>query len=80
MANIAKGFERGGRGEFHQFLSIARGSCAETRSRLYAGFDVGYLTPEMFGTLKEQTEEVTRLVAGLRSAVDRQRREQTGHD
>jgi len=80
MSNIAEGFERGSRGEFHQFLSMAKGSCAETRSLLYVARDAGYLTPETFSTLMEQAEEVSRLVAGLRTAVDKQRREQSRND
>jgi four helix bundle protein len=43
MANLAEGFERGKRTEFHQFISVAKSSCAELRSHLYVALDAGYL-------------------------------------
>ena len=76
MFNIAEGFDRGSRAEFHQFLSIAKGSCAEVRAQLYLALDVGYLTDEEFSKLQASAEEVARLVAGLRTAVQKQRDEQ----
>ena len=42
MANLAEGFERGKRTEFHQFISVAKSSCAELRSHLYVAVDTGY--------------------------------------
>ncbi len=68
-----EGFERGSRGEFHQFLSTAKGSCAEVRSQLYVAFDIGYLDQSKFNQLLTQAEEVGRIVGGLRAAVARQR-------
>jgi len=69
MSNIAEGFERGGRHEFHQFLVIAKASCAEVRSQLYLAKDIGYLAADQFTQLHDQAEETARVIGGLRAAV-----------
>ncbi len=76
MSNVAEGFDRGGRAEFHQFLSTAKASCAETRSLLYVALDAEYLDQPTFDRLIERADEVIRIVAGLRTKVAQQRDEQ----
>jgi four helix bundle protein len=73
MSNVAEGFERGSRSEFHQFLVIAKGSCAELRSQLYVALDVGYINEEVFRKLYSLAIENSRLIGGLRAAVYRQK-------
>jgi four helix bundle protein len=79
LSNIAEGFERGSRAEFHQFLVIAKGSCAEARAQLYVAFDVGYLTDEQFTGLMARCEECSRLIGALRATVARQRDKARSH-
>jgi four helix bundle protein len=73
MSNIAEGFERARRAEFHQYLSTAKASCAEVRSQLYVALDVGYVNEVVFKRLLRQAEEVARIVGGLRAAIEKQK-------
>jgi four helix bundle protein len=73
MANIAEGFERDGLGEFQRYLIIAKASCGELKSHCYAALDAGYFDESTFAQLAAQTEEVARLIRGLRASVIKRR-------
>ncbi len=73
MSNLAEGFERGSQAEFHQYLVIAKASCAEVRSQLYIAIDVGYLDTLKFKELMALSTEVSKIIGGLRVSVQRKR-------
>ena len=73
MSNIAEGFERGSRADFAHFLVMSKASCGEVRSLLYVAFDDELIDQSTFDRLYIQTEEVGRIVGGLRVAVAKQK-------
>jgi len=73
MSNIAEGFERFNPREFHQFVSIAKASCAGVRSQLYAALDARHLDEQTFQVLMALGKETAKTIDGLRASVEQRR-------
>lgn len=71
MSNIAEGYERGSPQEFHRFLVIAKGSCAELRSQLSVARRVEFIDQEAFDHHMNLAVRVGQLIGGPRSSVAR---------
>jgi four helix bundle protein len=68
-SNIAEGQGRLTKGEFIQFLGIARGSLLELETQILVAQNLRFLDEPTLKNLLELTSEVGRLVNGLLSAV-----------
>lgn len=65
MANISEGFGRFSFKDSKQFLTIARGSIAETQSHLYVILDRNKISKDEFQMIYEQSIKTNKLINGL---------------
>jgi four helix bundle protein len=65
MSNIADGQGRRTDRDFANFLNIALGSTAETKSHLYLSLDLGYIAQDFFDEVYSKLDEVGRMVFSL---------------
>ncbi|PKO73384.1 MAG: four helix bundle protein [Betaproteobacteria bacterium HGW-Betaproteobacteria-17] len=68
-SNIAEGHARNSTKDYLRFLSISQGSLAEAETQLELAHRLGYITQAVLHSLLEQTNEVGRMLHGLRSAL-----------
>jgi len=63
--NIMEGAYRVGRKEFKHFISIAKGSCGETRYQLLLSKDLNYINAEKYFGLQAEYERVSMMLTKL---------------
>ena len=68
-SNIAEGHARSSTKDFLRFVSISQGSLAEAETQLELAHRLGYIPQTELLCLLEQTNEISRMLHGLRSAL-----------
>jgi len=64
-SNIAEGFGRATDKDKRNFLNYAKGSCAELRTQIYIGIEIGYIHAEAGSKWVKETKEISSMLTGL---------------
>ena len=68
-SNIAEGHARSTRGEYRNFLSIARGSAIEVEVQLFLAEQIGYVGSPMLVKARGYCESISRMITNLKRAL-----------
>ena len=64
-SNIAEGYGRGSKGEYKQFLAMARGSNLEVQTQLFIATELGYGNSGQLKTADGLSTEVSKMLNSL---------------
>ena len=64
-SNIAEGFERATGKDKRNFLNYSKGSCAELRTQIFIGMEIGYIPKELGKNWIRETKEISSMLTGL---------------
>lgn len=64
-SNIAEGYGRGSRGEYRQFLAIARGSNLELQTQLVIAKELRFVAAASIETAEKLSEEVGKMLTTM---------------
>jgi four helix bundle protein len=64
-SNIAEGYGRASKGEYKQFLAMARGSNLEVQTQLFIATELGYGSSAQLKTADDLSNEVSKMLNSL---------------
>ena len=70
-SNIAEGQGRCTKGDFRQFLGVARGSLLEVETQLHIGERLGYLSAAQEKAVLAETRQVFAMLSGLMDSISK---------
>lgn len=68
-SNIAEGHLRKTAKDFKQFLSIARGSCAELETQTIISYRLGFIQEDDFSSLSQKIQELSKMLSSFYSKL-----------
>ena len=69
-SNIAEGHLRKTAKDFKQFLSIARGSCAELETQIIIAHELDFIHGDNFENLSSKIEELSKMLSSFYSKIN----------
>jgi len=69
VSNIAEGHARSSRGEYSNFVSIARGSVVEVEVQLFLAEQLGYVQSTMLIKARDYCNAISRMLTNLKRAL-----------
>lgn len=67
--NLMEGSYRLNRGEYRQFVGIARGSAGELKYHLMLAKDLGYISKKDYSGYREESDEIGKMLKGLAKSL-----------